>query len=67
MKIKRIDIYKLNVDFTHPIKTPIGVLDCARNVVVKITVDNDLFGWGEASPFAPITGYFCLLYPFAVV
>jgi len=56
VKIRRIDIYKLNVDFTHPIKTPIGMLDCARNVVVKITTDNDLFGWGEASPFAPITG-----------
>ena len=56
MKIKRTDIYKLNVNFAHPIKTPIGVLDCARNVVVKITADNDLFGWGEASPFAPITG-----------
>ena len=56
MKIKCVEIYKLNVEFTHPIKTPIGQLDCARNVAVKISTDNDLFGWGEASPFAPITG-----------
>jgi L-alanine-DL-glutamate epimerase-like enolase superfamily enzyme len=35
---------------------PIGVLDAANNVVVRITTDIGIQGWGEASPFAPITG-----------
>lgn len=56
MKIDRIDIYKLNVEMTYPIRVPIGVIDAARNVALKITTDSGLIGWGEASPFAPITG-----------
>lgn len=56
MKIECIDIYKLNIPFMHPIRVPIGMLDGAHNVVIKVTADNGLFGWGEASPFAPITG-----------
>lgn len=56
MKIHSVEIYKLNIAFTHPIKIPIGVLDSARNIAVKIITDSGLFGWGEASPFSPITG-----------
>ena len=56
MNITAIDIHKLNVSFEYPTKTPIGTLESAQNVLVKITTDSGLYGWGEASPFAPITG-----------
>lgn len=56
MKIEKTDIYPLNIPYTHPIRVPIGVLEGANNVVVKITTDTGIVGWGEASPFAPITG-----------
>lgn len=56
MKISAIDIHKLNVSFEYPTRVPIGILDSAKNVVVKITADSGLYGWGEASPFSPITG-----------
>lgn len=56
MKIDRIDIYKLNIPFVRPLKIPLGTWDGARNVVIKITTECGLFGWGEASSFAPITG-----------
>ncbi|MBN4055120.1 dipeptide epimerase [bacterium AH-315-K03] len=56
MKIESIDIYKLNILFKHPIKIPIGILEGARNIAIKITTDSGEFGWGEASPFSPITG-----------
>jgi len=56
MKVKHINIYKLNVDCTNPIRTPLGISDGARNVVIKITTDSNIFGLGEASPFSPITG-----------
>lgn len=56
MKILKVEIYKLNVELKYPIRIPIGVLDAARNVVIKITTDSGIYGWGEASPFEPITG-----------
>jgi len=56
MKISHIDVYKFNIELTHPTVVPIGVLDAANNVVVRITTDSGIQGWGEASPFAPITG-----------
>ncbi|PHZ86605.1 dipeptide epimerase [Paremcibacter congregatus] len=56
MNIVKVDVFKLDVAVTHPIRTLLGSLDAARNVVVKITTDSGLYGWGEASPFAPITG-----------
>ena len=56
MNIKKIDIYALNVGIKIPINTPLGAIDKAENVAIKITTDNDIFGWGEASPCAMITG-----------
>ena len=56
MKIKKIDIYKLNVGIKIPINTPLGAIDKAENIAIKITTDKNLVGWGEASPCAMITG-----------
>lgn len=56
MQICQVEVSHLNVPLFHPIRTPLGVIDAARNVVVKVTTDSGLSGWGEASPFAPITG-----------
>ena len=55
MNIEKIDIYKLDIERSQTTRTPLGVLSSAQNVAIKITADG-LFGWGEASPFAPITG-----------
>jgi len=56
MNIIKIEINKLNVAIKHPLRVPLGVIDAARNVVVKIITESGIYGWGEASPFAPITG-----------
>lgn len=56
MKITAVKIAKLNVEMHHAIKTPIGEISAARNVVVKLETDTELFGWGETSPMSPITG-----------
>ena len=56
MKISHIDVYKYNIELTNPTVVPIGVLDAANNVVLRITTESGKEGWGEASPFAPITG-----------
>lgn len=56
MIITQICIYKLDISYSRPTKVAIGAINAAQNVVVKITTDNGLIGWGEASPFACITG-----------
>lgn len=56
MDIEYTDIYRFEIPFVQPIKVPIGTMDRARNVVIRIVTDEGLEGWGEASPFEPITG-----------
>jgi L-Ala-D/L-Glu epimerase len=56
MKIKTIEIYKLNIPFKHPVKVAIGEKVGASNILIKIITDNDLVGWGESSPSPYITG-----------
>ena len=56
MTIDRIDIYKLDIQRSRPTRISLGVIDKAQNIAVKITTNSDQIGWGEASPFAPITG-----------
>lgn len=55
-RIAQVEYGLINIPFTHPIKTPIGDLDGAKNLAIKITTDDGLVGWGEASPMLPITG-----------
>lgn len=56
MIIAKVDIYTLDVPFAKPLKVAIGSIDGAQNVVVKITCDSGLVGWGEASPCPYIVG-----------
>lgn len=56
MKITKIEIFKLNLPFKLSWKIPLGVIDKAANVVIKISTDKGIVGWGEGSPFSPITG-----------
>jgi len=56
IKILKIEIFKLNVEITIPIKILLGGLEGANNVAIKIITDNGIVGWGESSPCAEITG-----------
>jgi len=56
MKISSVDTYSMNIALTESLRTPLGVMEASNNVVIKITTNEGLIGWGEASPFAPITG-----------
>lgn len=56
MKIKSVDIYKINISLEYPTRVPIGVISSAKNILVRINTDEGIYGWGEASPFSPITG-----------
>jgi L-alanine-DL-glutamate epimerase-like enolase superfamily enzyme len=56
MKIVRIDVYKFNIPLIHEVVVPIGKLTDANNIAIRITSSDGQQGWGEASPFAPISG-----------
>jgi L-alanine-DL-glutamate epimerase-like enolase superfamily enzyme len=56
MKITQVDIYTLDIPYEKPLVVTIGSIEGAENVVVKITTDTGLVGWGEASPCAYIVG-----------
>ncbi|MCF2140473.1 MAG: dipeptide epimerase [Candidatus Lokiarchaeota archaeon] len=55
MRITSIDIYKMNMKLSSVFATSIGSIPSAENVLIKINTDENLIGWGEASPFSFIT------------
>jgi L-alanine-DL-glutamate epimerase-like enolase superfamily enzyme len=56
MKVKSVDVFKLNIELTQTIRVPIGEISAAQNVAIRINTDSGIVGWGEASAFPPITG-----------
>lgn len=54
--ITRIDIFKISIPLIAPFITSLGEDDAAKNVVVKISTDKGLVGFGECSPYMPING-----------
>jgi len=57
MKIKTIELYQISIPFVRPYKLSkvYGTLTHADAVIVRITTDTGLVGWGEADPKAPFT------------
>ena len=56
MKITDIKWEKLHINLLEPIKIAFTEIDYAEVVLIKVTTDEGLVGYGEAAPFAPVTG-----------
>lgn len=56
MKIIDIKVGRIAVPLKKPFKTALRTVEAIDDIVVKITTDNGLVGWGEAAPTAVITG-----------
>lgn len=56
MKITDIVWEKVHIQLTEPFKIAFAVIDYAEVVLLKVTTDDGLVGYGEAAPFAPVTG-----------
>ena len=56
MKITDIQFEKLRVKLHKPFVVAIGVIEYGETMIVKITTDEGITGFGEASPFSPVTG-----------
>jgi len=53
MKIKKIEVFSTHEPYKRPIPIAVGTHDSRDNILVKITADNGLSGWGEGSPLLP--------------
>ncbi|TMU87489.1 dipeptide epimerase [Bacillus sp. BHET2] len=56
MKIHRIETFRTAVPLHTPFKTALRTVNVAEAIIVKITCDNGIVGWGEAPPTVVITG-----------
>lgn len=56
LAITKIDLFKLFIPLKEPFIISLGPLYNAESVLVKITTDAGIAGWGECSPFLSING-----------
>ncbi|MBL7818636.1 MAG: dipeptide epimerase [Saprospiraceae bacterium] len=56
MKIAKIELFKLNTPLIEPFVIAIETITNAESIVVKMTTENDLIGWGECNPYRSIAG-----------
>lgn len=56
MKINTIETFRAAVPLKKPFKTALRTVETAETLVVKVTCDNGIAGWGEAPPTVVITG-----------
>ena len=56
MKVKTIEAIAVSLPLTKPIKMAGVVLTTADNVLVKLTTDGGVVGWGEAASAPSMTG-----------
>jgi L-Ala-D/L-Glu epimerase len=54
--IKHTELFKLSIPLIEPFITSLGTDYDAHNVLVKITTEEGLIGFGECSPYMPING-----------
>lgn len=56
MIIQNIEVKRISVPLKKPFKTALRTVEALESVLVKITCDNGMVGWGEASATVVITG-----------
>ncbi|MBM7703233.1 dipeptide epimerase [Metabacillus iocasae] len=56
MKITQLETFRIAVPLHKPFKTALRTVEVAEAIVVKLTCENNIVGWGEAPPTVVITG-----------
>ncbi|MEM3700102.1 MAG: dipeptide epimerase [Candidatus Bathyarchaeia archaeon] len=56
MGIQQIEVYPVTLAYREPFRIALGASTESQNVMVKITTDYGVLGWGEASPSERVTG-----------
>lgn len=55
-RIRSVEAEPLDVPLIEPFVIAIGRLDQVRNVLITVTLENGVIGYGEAAPLEPING-----------
>ncbi|MFD1036838.1 mandelate racemase/muconate lactonizing enzyme family protein [Virgibacillus byunsanensis] len=66
MNIEKIETYRIAIPLHTPFKTALRTVTVAESIVVKVTCDDAIIGWGEAPPTHVITGYSLASIEFAI-
>lgn len=56
MKVRTVEVYRADIPLVEPFRTSLGEIDVAHNLFIKVTTEDGLSGYGEASPFPFIVG-----------
>ena len=56
MLIQNIEIGEIKIPLKKPFHTALRSVNCVNDILVRVTLDNGMEGYGEASPTAVITG-----------
>ena len=56
MRIKRVDVYRVELKYVEPFRIALGTSVVSHNVVVRVTSVDGAEGWGEGSPSRRILG-----------
>lgn len=59
MRISEIQIRKNRMQLKEPLKVAFGVVPYSENVLVRVSTDEGITGYGEAAPLAFVTGETC--------
>jgi len=56
IQIQDVEIYPYNVPMIEPFRVALSTITSAENVLVRLRTREGVVGWGEASPYSPVTG-----------
>ena len=56
MKITDVKIEKFSIELTEPLKVAFAEVSHSVSLLIKVETDEGICGYGEAAPFAPVTG-----------
>ena len=56
MKITGMKIEKVQIPLKEPFKVAFATVSSLESVLIGVTTEDGLTGYGEAAPFAPVTG-----------
>ena len=56
MKITDVKMEKFSIELSEPFNVAFAQITHTVSIIVKIETDEGYVGYGEAAPFAPVTG-----------
>ncbi len=56
MKVKSVEAFPVSIPLKNPFKIALGTMTHSPHAIVKLTLENDMVGWGEASTWHAVYG-----------